>query len=132
LDTYLAQQISKELYDQKVLEIINDRVIIKKQIEETEKRQPASTLEQTKKVFLDASVSAKEFLEGDDVKKRNIIENLLWNISIKDKNIVNYQFKSPFDIIAKAPKNANFHTKLRNVYMWGIQKPTLSQLRWLE
>ncbi len=108
LDTFLAEQISKELYDQKVLEILNERVVVKKQIEEARKRQPAFTLEPVKKVFLDASVSAKEFLEGDDLKKRKIIENLLWNFSIKDKNIVNYQFKSPFDIISKVPKNASF------------------------
>ena len=114
LDTYLAQQITKELYDRKVLEIYNDRIVVKKQIEEAEKRQPAFTLEPVKKVFLDASVSAKEFLEGDDEKKRKIIENLLWNFSVKDKNIVNYQFKSPFDIIAKAPKNGNLSAGLTN------------------
>jgi site-specific DNA recombinase len=115
LDTYLAQQITKELYDQKVLEITNDRTIIKKQIEEAEKRQPAFTLEPVKKVFLDASVSAKQFLDGDDAKKRKIIENLLWNFSIKDKNIVNYQFKSPYDILAKAPKNGSLTSMLTDM-----------------
>ena len=113
LDAFLAEQISKELYDQKVLEIQNDRVVIQKQIENAEKLQPVFTLEPTKKVFQQGNTCSKEFLDGDDTKKRKILESLLWNLSIKDKNIVSYQFKSPFDILAKAPKNASLSEMLR-------------------
>ncbi len=115
VDTFLAEQITKELYDKKILEIHNERISLTKQIEETKTKQPAFTLEPVKKIFLQGSTSRKEFLEADDMKKRKIMENLLWNFSIKEKNIVSYQFKSPYDILAKAPKNASFSQMLRDL-----------------
>ncbi|MEN9582699.1 MAG: hypothetical protein RL641_653 [Candidatus Parcubacteria bacterium] len=112
LDTFLAEQITKDLYDQKTLELHNERISISKQIKEVKSKAPAFTLEPTKKVFLQASKARKEFLEADDTKKKDIIENLLWNLSIKEKNIVTVKYKSPFEIIAKAPKNASISIML--------------------
>jgi DNA invertase Pin-like site-specific DNA recombinase len=105
LDIFLAEQISKELYDQRVLELYNNRVSLKKQINELQKKRPAFTLEPVKNVFIQGSKSRKEFLDGDNIQKREIVKNLLWNLSIKDKNIVNIQYKNVFEILAKAPKN---------------------------
>lgn len=110
LDTFLAEQITKELYNQKVIEIFNERVSIQKQIKELKLKHPASTLEPIKNVFLQANKSQKEFLEGGEIKKHEIIKNLLWNLSIENKNIVKVQYKTPFDILARTPKNASFQT----------------------
>lgn len=112
VDTFLAEQIPKDLYDRKILEIHNEIISLTKQIEDTKTKQPAFTLEQIKNVFLQGYISQKAFLDGDDVKKRNVMESLLWNISVKEKNIVSYQFKSPYDVLAKAPKNASFSQML--------------------
>lgn len=114
LDTFIAQQITKELYDSKVKEISNSRVVINKQIQELKTKQPSFLLEPVKKVFLEASRAKKEFLEADDFEKRNILENLCWNLSVKDKIIHNISLKSPFSIIAKAPKNGDILTLLGN------------------
>ncbi|MGB2580464.1 MAG: hypothetical protein WBC83_02115, partial [Minisyncoccia bacterium] len=62
--------------------------------------------------FLTASRASKEFLEGNDLKKRNILESLCWNLSLKEKNIHTVSLKSPFDIMAKASKNDGLCTKL--------------------
>lgn len=110
LDTFLAGQISKELYDGKILALHNEKILIEKQIQETKSKQPANVLEPTKKVFLEANRAKKEFLDGDDFKRRNILENLCWNLSIKEKNIHTVSLKSPFDIMLKTPKNADFKT----------------------
>lgn len=110
LDTFLAEQISKELYDDKMLALHNEKILIEKQIRETKSKQPVNVLEPTKKVFLEANRAKKEFLDGDDFKKRNILENLCWNLSIKEKNIHAVSLKSPFDIMLKTPKNADFKT----------------------
>ena len=110
LDTFLAEQIPKELYENRILEIQRDRVSTKKQIKELEQRQPAFTLEPVKNVLIQANKSSKEFLEGDDMKKHEVVKNLLWNLSIKDKNIVNYQFKNVFQTLIKTPRNASFDT----------------------
>ena len=112
LDTFLAEQITKELYDLKMLNLHNDKVSITKQIKEVKIKQPASVLEPTKKVFLEASRAKKEFLNGDDLKKRNILENLCWNFSFKDRNIHTVSLKSPFDIMTKVSKNSDFSTML--------------------
>ncbi len=110
LDTFLDSQITKELYDQKVLEIQNQRVSLNKQIQELKQREPSATLESTKEVFLRGSRARKEFLEKDENGKKEILENLLWNLSIKERNVAQIKFKSPYDILAKASKNSDFQT----------------------
>ena len=110
LDTFLAEQISKELYDGKMLGLHNEKIMIEKQIQEAKSKQPVNVLEPIKKVFLEASRARKEFLDGDDLKKRNILENLCWNLSIKEKTIHTASLKSPFDLMLKTPKNADFTT----------------------
>jgi hypothetical protein len=65
-------------------------------------------LEPTKKVFLQASRATKEFLDGDDVKKREVIETILWNFSMKGGNMAQHEFKSPYSILSKVPQNADF------------------------
>ena len=113
LDVFLAEQISKEIYDNKILELQNQKVVIEKQISDLEKQQPSFTLEPVKNVFLQGNISSKEFLNGDEFKKREVLKNLLWNLTIKDKKIVKIQYKSPFDILAKTPKNGPILEMLR-------------------
>lgn len=113
LDTFLAEQVSKELYDQKWLELQNERIVLTKKISELKTQQPSLTLEPVKSVFLQASRAKKEFLEGDDMKKKKIIDSLLWNLTIKNKDVAQVSFKSPFDIMAKVPKDASISEMLR-------------------
>ncbi len=108
LDAFVADQISKDLYDQKVETLKHERFDIEKQTSELEAGQTVRTLEPTKAVFLEASRAKHEFLEGNDMKKRAIVEKLLWNLNIKDRNIQEVRYKTPFNIIAKTPKDASF------------------------
>ncbi len=110
LDTFLAEQISKDLYDSKILELHNERVSLNKQISELKVKHPVSTLEPTKEFFLRGSRAAKEFLDKGDDGKKEILESLLWNLSLNQGNVVNIKYKSPYDIMAKADKNADFLT----------------------
>jgi len=128
LDTFLAEQITKELYDTKTLDLHNDRITLTKQIQEAESRQPSLLLEPTKKVFLEASRAKKEFLEGGDLKKRNILENLCWNFSVKEKNIHSVSLKSPFDVMYKADKNAPISMLLRVWFEVGTQLYQISNM----
>lgn len=107
LDVYLAGQIGKDVYDHRVLELQNDHLTLNSRIRTLESHQPVLLLEPTKKVFLQASRAKKEFLEGDESKKRIILENLCWNLSMKDKKIHTVSLKSPFDLMAKVPKNSD-------------------------
>lgn len=114
LDVFLDGSITKETHEQKNILLENQKINIKKQITEIEARAKGavSTLEPVKKLFLDCNIWAKEFLNLKPDKKQNIAHEVLWNISMKDKNIVNYQLKSPYSDIAKLPENASFDEKL--------------------
>jgi len=46
-------------------------------------------------------------------EKRNIISELLWNLSVKDRKIAQVSYRSPYDILAKAPKNGDIFTLCR-------------------
>ena len=108
LDTFLADQISKDIYDTKILEIHNERVSLDQQLKEARsKSAPALTLEPIKNVFLEASRAMKDFTDADDEQKRKVIEKLLWNLSIKNRTVAQQSFKSPYSILAKSPKTGN-------------------------
>ncbi len=115
VDTFLDRQVSKEIYDSKILEIQNDKVLVTKQINDLKEKhaQEISTLEPTKNVFLRASRSSKQFLLADDNEKREMVENIVWNLSFKDQNMLQYKFKSPYSALANVPKNADILTLRR-------------------
>ena len=92
---------------QRILVLRNGEVTLNKQIKELQSKTPVLLLEPVKKVFLDASRARKEFLQGDDSKKRNILENLCWNLSIKNKTVAQVKLKSPYDVLFKAPKTGS-------------------------
>ncbi len=110
LDTFLADQISKEIYDIKILEIHNNRISLEKQINDMKSKQAVSTLEPIKKIFTQGSRAVADYLKAPDYEKRNIISELLWNLSVKDRKIAQVSYRSPYDILAKAPKNGDIFT----------------------
>ncbi len=110
LDTFLAEQIDKDIYDQRVLSIRNEKVSIEKQISDIGVKSPVAMLEPIKKVFLEASRAKNDFLTGDENKKRKVLENLCWNLSFKEKTVAKIKLKSPYDVMFKADKNADFLT----------------------
>lgn len=115
LDTFLGEQISKDVYDSRVLEMHNAKISLEKQIKELEMKAPVRMLEPVKKVFLQAHRAKKEFLAGDDFKKRKILESLCWNLSFKERNVASMKLKSPYDIMFKAPKTGDISTLLRDL-----------------
>ncbi len=117
LDAFLAEHISQEIYDAKALEIQNEKTVLAKQIADTEQKQKniVATLEPTKQVFLRASRAKKDFLKGDDAKKREIVETILWNLSMKNQKMANYKFKSPYASFLKLSKKPTFSE------LWAVE-----------
>ena len=70
------------------------------------------TLELTKNAFLEANKAVFDYQNASPEEKRNIIQNLLWNLEVKDKNVAQVSYKSPYSIMAKASKNALSCSKL--------------------
>jgi hypothetical protein len=71
------------------------------------------TLEPTKEAFLLGNRAMKNFVDGNDDEKRIIASKILWNLSMKDGNIAQVSYRSPYDIMAKAPKTGDIKTLLR-------------------
>jgi site-specific DNA recombinase len=112
LDTLLAEQITKDLYQEKVNEIKKERIDLKRQLKDAEKDSGLLTLEPIKNVFLEANRAKSEFLEASDEEKRKIVEKLLWNLLIEDKNVAQTKFKPAFQAMAIAPKNGDISQML--------------------
>ena len=91
------------------------KVLITKQIADIQEKhaKEISTLEPTKEIFLRASRSSKRFLKADDREKREIIENMVWNLSFKNQTMQKYQFKSPYLPFLKLDKNSDILTMRR-------------------
>lgn len=110
VDGFSAGLIRQELYTLKMLDIANKRTEFDLQIDEIKsiKGNSVVTFEQVAKVFADCNRASELYLESSESGKRDILKYLLSNACIKDQNIVSYQFKSPFDLMAQAPKKVNF------------------------
>lgn len=114
IDMYLDNGMQKVDYDSKtnelqleILDLENQKRNISKRIGTAE-----STLELTKEVFLTANKAKKEFLNANNEKKCNALENLLSNLVVRDQEMASVSFKMPYEILKNHPKNGDFSTLL--------------------
>lgn len=108
LDVFLDGKMDQALYDEKSKQFKRESIDLTNQIERAKQQKPEVTLEPIKNIFLQASRAKKEFLEADETKKHNILKNLLWNLSMRNEMVASFKLRSPFDIIANAPKTSDF------------------------
>lgn len=110
-DAMASGSLKIELYDNKIRELNNQRVEFENQISRAKKDNPESalsTLERTKEVFLACKNAKKDFLTGEDSKRYQMINSLLWNVWFQNKEIQEIQYKKAYSRIASTPKNADF------------------------
>ncbi len=114
LENNINEIISNDLYQEYAKSIKNEIITLEKQKADYLKKShdQSSTLELTKEIFLQPIRAMSGFSEADIQKKRNIISNILWNLSIKDGETAQLQYKSPYDILAKVPQNAPYSKML--------------------
>ena len=110
LEGLVSGIVKKDRYESKSKELEKREADLKVQLKKIEKKLAigASTLEQTKKIFLDASEAEKEFLEAKGKKKRNILENLLWNATVENQEIATVSYKQPYQILANIENKDDF------------------------
>ena len=66
-----------------------------------------ATLEHTKEAFLASNNKLYDFSAADPEEKQKIVENVLWNIEVKDKKPLCFKYKSYYEVLANAPKNGD-------------------------
>ncbi len=123
LDNQLAELITDEVYGAKIKELNNQEIALKQQLEKINKtnNRGFDTLEQIKEVFLTANRAKKEFLEAENFKKRKVLEKLLWNLEIGNREIAYASYKMPYEALKKSPKNGDFSNMLGVEDSFGYQ-----------
>lgn len=114
VDGYTSKIIRSDVYNSKIKEIGERLIEIEIQIsalQNTHENNKA-TFEQIKNVLVDGYFASYVYKSASERIKRSYLEKRLSNISIKDGKIVTYQFKSPYNILAKVPKDVDFSTML--------------------
>jgi hypothetical protein len=104
----------EDVYARNMASLKNEQVDLEAQLSKAS-ADPAEkeiTFEQVMEVFLQANRMASEFLAAPDDQKRRCAEIVLSNIRVKDNAVQDYQLKTPYESIARLPKN-----------------PTMAQLR---
>ena len=125
-DIFLNGDIDKPVYEEKLLEFKNKKVELNHEIEKHKTDNPTVTFEQIKNLFIQGSNARNEFINGEIDKKKEVLQSVLSNISIKGQEIVTVQYKSPFNLLANSPKNLTFLTGLRRTCS---EKPRLRPVR---
>lgn len=113
-EAYSSKIMREEIYRLKMHELEIKRAELTQQIKNVETKGGVSavTFERIKNVFIDGNKASNEYLRVGDVERRNMLGKLLSNATIKEKNIVSYQFKNVFQVLAKADKNGDLQTRL--------------------
>ena len=108
-DSMASGVLKMDLYEEKMREIENSRVELKSQLKILESEKKATvTFEQVLDVILEGNRAAKRYLEVDEVEKREMLKKLLSNASIRGEETAYFQFKSPYQVLALAPKIRDF------------------------
>ncbi|MES2006953.1 MAG: recombinase family protein [Patescibacteria group bacterium] len=111
-DAMASRVLKRELYDEKMRGVADRRVELLNQLSQMgiKGEEPEVTIELIKEVFLVGNKASNSYLALSPEEKRHTLGKLLSNASIKDKNMAQWQFKSPYDVLARTPKSADFLT----------------------
>lgn len=112
LDIYLNGDVVKEVYEERLKELKNKKVELTNSLNRRKAAHPSVTLEQIKSVFEQANTIRNDFLAATPEQKKHILQPVLWNISIKGKEVLTTQYKNHYHILANAPKTFDILTGL--------------------
>ncbi len=102
----------------------NEKISTEKQISDAKSKSGILTLEPTREAFLLGNRAMKDFVDGNDDEKRTIASKILWNLSMRDGAMAQVSYRSPYDIMANAPKTGDIKTLLA---VWDVIRTELSR-----
>ncbi len=112
-DVFIDGSLPKDRYEARILDLNNQQTDLTNQLKQLEKNlndNSSDTIGQTKKAFLTAIYAEKDFLCGDDLKKKELAEILLSDIKPKDQKVQSIQFKPVYQRMFLSPKNLDYST----------------------
>lgn len=117
LDSYLAEMLSKDVYEAKMGELNSEEVGLQAELARlgNQTLNGKNTLELARDIILKANLAKKEYEEAKEFEKRNYLKKVLWNLSWRDGEVANFKLKKPYQIMAEAPLVMDFQS------MWTIE-----------
>ncbi len=112
-DVFIDGSLPKDRYEARILDLNNQETDLRNQLNQIEKNlhdNSSDTIGQTKKAFLTAIYAEKDFLCGDDFKKKELAEILLSDIKPKDQKVQSIQFKPVYQRMFLSPKTNDYST----------------------
>ena len=115
VDTFTNGDIEEPLYKEKLTAIANETVNLNQSIAELEQNStdPYSTIELIYSLFKQGNTMSKRYSDASPEEKRKILSGALSNSTLKERNTLCLQYKSPYNVLARTPVNASFSTLLR-------------------
>lgn len=109
LDTYLTGNIEQEIYDTKQKELKRERLALEQSLAEIQSKNddPRAAIERTKDVFISSIRAKTEYVAAIPQRKREMAYEVLSNATLTDKEMAQPQLKSPYDLLARTPKDAD-------------------------
>ncbi len=108
VDLYIDGNIQQEVYNQKYKDLLLEKETLNSTLNKLNTEKPETTLELVKN-FKEYCCSLKNmYSQGNNEVKEEILNSVCWNFSMSNGEIESIQYKKPFDMTAKLPKNADF------------------------
>ncbi len=107
LDALLDNRIEKNDYDQKRVELSNQRVELETRLKNLKNTDTEITLERVKNIKDSAVKLSKMFIEGDDDVKSDLLKGLLWNVTIEKQEVASIRYKKPFSYLQNLSKTSD-------------------------
>ncbi len=102
VDTFLDVKIPEDIYNSKLKKLEADRHDIDVKIREIEKK-PLQSFEHIEELLKTAQAARKMFVDGDYRTKRQVLNLIASNMILKDRRIVSYQLKEPYNYLLIDP-----------------------------
>lgn len=104
--------ISKDFYIRQMLSIKNKKTLLQKDLKELKLQNGLSTLEPIKEAFIQGSTAQNRFLIADPEQQKIVASEVLWNLLVSEGKTQEIRYKSFYQALANAPKNASLEIML--------------------
>ena len=112
VDMNLEGLLTKEKYTEKQNKLFTEKRLLEEQVNNLPIQVTENTLELLEKFKNGCYRLQNLFDEGNEDVKSDLLKSVLWNLSIKDKEIVSVQYKLPYQELTTASKNNDIDTWL--------------------
>ena len=107
-DLYLNQELTKVDYEERKLEIEDERLKLNEQLENVKNSDVETTLELLEKLKNTAISLEKMYRTGNNDVKASLLKSALWNCKVRNGIIQEVRYKMPYSCFENMAKNSDF------------------------